>query len=103
MRLLGHYDDSYVREDGRWRFGRRAAHTDIPHRPLELPDGWDSGVPEAAGSPASGEANDLEARLRRLEDLALIRQLFVDYKIVLDKQDFAAYAALFAADGEFVA
>jgi SnoaL-like domain len=100
MRLLGHYDDRYVRQEGRWRFGRRAAHTDIPHRPLELPDGWDSGGPAAAGAPAAG---DLEARLRRLEDLAQIRQLFVDYKIVLDKQDFAAYAALFAADGEFVA
>jgi ketosteroid isomerase-like protein len=100
MRLLGHYDDRYVREDGRWRFGRRAAHTDIPHRPLELPDGWDSAVPAAAGTAA---VDDLEARLRRLEDLAQIRQLFVDYKIVLDKQDFAAYAALFTADGEFVA
>jgi ketosteroid isomerase-like protein len=105
MRLLGHYDDTYVRENGRWRFGRRAAHTDIPHRRLELPAGWDSGGSTAAGAPftASGLAGDLEARLRRLEDLAQIRQLFVDYKIVLDKQDFAAYAALFAADGEFVA
>ena len=108
MRLLGHYDDGYLREGGRWRFGRRAAHTDIPHRPLELPHGWDSGVPAAgaaaAGTPAAASAaGDLEARLRRLEDLAQIRQLFVDYKIVLDRQDFAAYAALFAADGEFVA
>jgi ketosteroid isomerase-like protein len=105
MRLLGHYDDTFVREDGQWRFGRRAARTDIPHRPLTLPDGWDSAVPATAGT-ATGSAaagGDLEARLRRLEDLARIRQLFVDYKIVLDKQDFAAYAALFAADGEFVA
>src|SRR5437016_7460449 len=29
--------------------------------------------------------------------------MFVEYKRVLDKQDFAAYAALFAADGEFIA
>jgi len=38
-----------------------------------------------------------------LEDLEQIRQLFVEYKTVLDKQDFAAYGALFAADGEFIA
>jgi hypothetical protein len=37
MRLLGHYDDSYVRERGRWRYQRRIAHTDIPYRELELP------------------------------------------------------------------
>ncbi len=54
----------------------------------------------SAGAPAAGDA---EARLRRLEDLEQIRQLFVDYKMVLDKQDFAAYGALFAADGEFIA
>jgi hypothetical protein len=38
-----------------------------------------------------------------LEDLEQIRQLFVEYKTVLDQQDFAAYGALFAADGEFIA
>jgi uncharacterized protein (TIGR02246 family) len=27
---LGHYDDTFVREDGRWRFLRRQAFTDIP-------------------------------------------------------------------------
>jgi hypothetical protein len=26
---LGHYDDELAREDGRWRFARRAAPTDI--------------------------------------------------------------------------
>jgi SnoaL-like domain len=26
---LGHYEDELVREDGQWRFGRRAAPTDI--------------------------------------------------------------------------
>src|SRR5947208_2255258 len=39
MRLLGHYDDVYVREHGRWRYQRRIAHTDIPDRPLDLPPG----------------------------------------------------------------
>lgn len=42
----------------------------------------------------------LEARLQRLEDLAAIHQLFVDYGVYLDAGDFGAYAALFAADGE---
>lgn len=43
---------------------------------------------------------DLEARLRRLEDLSAIHQLFVDYGHHLDAGDFAAYADLFAEDGE---
>jgi ketosteroid isomerase-like protein len=99
MRLLGHYDDSYVREHGRWRYQRRVAHTDIPHRPLDLPPAWADG----AASGSSATAGSAEDRLRRLEDLEQIRQLFVEYKRVLDQQDFAAYGALFAADGEFIA
>jgi ketosteroid isomerase-like protein len=105
MQLLGHYEDTYVRERGRWRYQRRIAHTDIPHRELDVPAGWSSagttaGAPDEAPVPVEG---DVEARLRRLEDLEQIRQLFVDYKIVLDKQDFSAYAALFAEEGEFIA
>jgi ketosteroid isomerase-like protein len=99
MRLLGHYDDVYVREHGRWRYQRRIAHTDIPHRPLDLPAAWADGAASGSGA-AAGSAQD---RLRRLEDLEQIRQLFVEYSRVLDKQDFAAYGALFAADGEFIA
>ncbi len=103
MRLLGHYDDVYVRERGRWRYQRRIAHTDIPHRELELPaDSADGVAPSGAGRGAQA-GSDAEARLRRLEDLEQIRQLFVEYKMVLDKQDFAAYGALFAAEGEFIA
>jgi ketosteroid isomerase-like protein len=101
MRLLGHYQDSYVRERGRWRYQRRIAHTDIPHRELNVPNS-----PATASPTADGEAvaqGTAETRLRRLEDLEQIRQLFVEYKMVLDKQDFAAYGALFAADGEFIA
>jgi len=41
-----------------------------------------------------------EARLRRLEDLDAIRQLFVDYGHYLDFGDFAGYASLFADEGE---
>lgn len=42
----------------------------------------------------------LEARLRRLEDLEAIRQLFVDYGHYLDCGDFDSYGKLFADDGE---
>jgi uncharacterized protein (TIGR02246 family) len=45
---------------------------------------------------------DLETRLRRLEDLDEIRQLFIDYGQLLDRGDFAAYAQLFAEDGELM-
>lgn len=44
----------------------------------------------------------IEARLRRAEDLLEIQQLFVDYGHHLDCGDFAAYAALFAEDGEIM-
>ncbi len=27
----GHYDDTLIREDGRWKFLRRVAVSDIPH------------------------------------------------------------------------
>lgn len=42
----------------------------------------------------------VEARLQRLEDLAEINQLFIDYGVYLDAGEFASYASLFAADGE---
>jgi uncharacterized protein (TIGR02246 family) len=46
---------------------------------------------------------DLEARVQRLEDLAEIRRLLLEYRRHLDGKDFRAYASLFAADGEFIA
>jgi ketosteroid isomerase-like protein len=107
LRLLGHYEDTYVREGGRWRFQRRIAHTDIPYRDLDVPAEWvaERATLRAAGQPATARAadDDTSARLRRLEDLEQIRQLFIDYKHVLDAKDFGAYASLFAEDGEFVA
>ena len=46
------------------------------------------------------ESLSVEQRLRHLEDRDEIHQLFVDYGQHLDAGDFAAYAELFAADGE---
>ena len=46
------------------------------------------------------EDQALAERLRRLEDLEEIRQLFVDYGHHLDHGEFAEYAALFADEGE---
>lgn len=105
MRLLGHYDDTYVRENGRWRFQRRIAHTDIPYRELDVPADWNAAL-AATSAPVDGggSADDgADLRLRRLEALEEIHQLFVEYKTVLDQKDFGAYAALFAENGEFVA
>lgn len=45
-------------------------------------------------------AGTIEERLRRLEDLQAIHQLFVDYGEHLDTGNFDAYAELFADDGE---
>ena len=50
----------------------------------------------------AGLPGDVEGRLRRLEDLIEIQQLFVDYGHYLDRGDFAAYAGLFAENGEFL-
>lgn len=47
-------------------------------------------------------ADELVARLRRLEDLEAIRQVFVDYGHHLDRGDLDAYAGLFAEDGELL-
>lgn len=44
--------------------------------------------------------DSIEVRLRHLEDLQAITQLFVDYGEHLDAGDFHAYAELFAEDGE---
>jgi len=45
---------------------------------------------------------ELRARLRRLEDLEEIRQLFVDYGRHLDRGDLDAYVELFTDDGELL-
>src|SRR5215472_16241368 len=107
LQLLGHYEDTYIREDGDWKFQRRVAYTDIPYRELDVPAEWAAAraALRAADEPAIAgtTGDDTGARLRRLEDVVQIQQLFMDYKRVLDGKDFSAYAALFADDGEFVA
>ena len=47
-----------------------------------------------------GRLGKMERSLGRLADLEAIRQLFVDYGHHLDRGDVAAYADLFATDGE---
>ena len=45
-------------------------------------------------------SDDLDARVRRLEDILEIQQLFIDYGRHLDAHDFDAYSSLYAEDGE---
>jgi 3-phenylpropionate/cinnamic acid dioxygenase small subunit len=47
-------------------------------------------------------SDEMAARVRRLEDLLEIQQLFVDYGRHLDAGAFREYAALFADDGEIL-
>jgi 3-phenylpropionate/cinnamic acid dioxygenase small subunit len=53
-------------------------------------------APGTAPSPAG-----VEARIRLLEDEQAIERLLIAYGRTLDARDFAAYAALFAAEGEW--
>lgn len=45
-------------------------------------------------------SENLDARLRRLEDIFAIQQLFIDYGLALDTGDFSTYAQVFADNGE---
>jgi uncharacterized protein (TIGR02246 family) len=44
----------------------------------------------------------IDSRIQRLEDIEEIRRVLTDYGRFLDARDFAAYARLFARDGEWV-
>jgi uncharacterized protein (TIGR02246 family) len=44
----------------------------------------------------------VEQRLQRAEDEIAIERLLIDYAATLDARDYAAYAALFTPDGEWV-
>ena len=56
----------------------------------------------AAQTPAASGSDSVAARLRALEDREEIRLLLLDYGRHLDSRDLKAYAALFAADGEWI-
>lgn len=58
-----------------------------------------AGSAQAATPAATQPAASIEARLQRAEDEAAIERLLLEYGRTLDARDFAAYAALFAADG----
>jgi len=54
----------------------------------------------AFARPADGAG--MEQQLRHAEDELAIRRLLIDYAWTQDARDFAAYAALFARDGEWI-
>jgi uncharacterized protein (TIGR02246 family) len=57
-------------------------------------------VPAIAASAGCGETC-IQARVQRMEDERAIERLLIEYGRTLDNRDFAAWAALFAEDGEW--
>jgi uncharacterized protein (TIGR02246 family) len=55
-----------------------------------------------AAANAAGQTSSVESRLRVLEDKEQIAQVLIDYGRHLDSRNLAAYAGLFAEDGEWV-
>src|SRR5687767_8672666 len=53
-------------------------------------------------APVAAQSPSVETRLKQLEDKEQIAQVLIDYGRHLDSRDLAAYAALFATDGEWV-
>ena len=54
-----------------------------------------------ATAAATAGPSTLEASTQRIEDERAITRLLIEYGHALDNRDFAAYAALFATDGEW--
>lgn len=52
-------------------------------------------------SPLAQAADSLEARVQRMDDERAIERVLIEYGRTLDNRDFAAYAALFAENGEW--
>lgn len=91
--LAGRYLDEFVRQDGTWKIARRTTWGQIPYRDP-------TALPAAGGGPAAAPAAlTSEQRLRRAEDTLAIQRIIVDYADRIDRQDFDAYADLFAEDG----
>ena len=59
-----------------------------------------SGIAVVTPALAAASAS-VEARVRRMEDTDAIGRLLLEYGRTLDARDFAAYAALFAPEGEW--
>jgi len=57
-------------------------------------------LPMTAG--AAPKKPSIEQRLQRMEDESAIRRILAEYGAYLDASDFAAYAGLFAKDGEWI-
>jgi hypothetical protein len=68
---------------------------------LLLLSGIVTGTPAMAAGPSSQAPTSMEARLRRMEDTEAIGRVLLEYGRTLDARDFAAYAALFAPEGEW--
>jgi uncharacterized protein (TIGR02246 family) len=56
----------------------------------------------AAASALAAAPGSIEARLQRMEDEQAIARVLLEYGRTLDARDFAAYSALFAADGQWI-
>src|SRR5262245_24810766 len=59
-------------------------------------------VSSALSSAVAAQTTGVEARLKQLEDKEQIAQVLIDYGRHLDSRNLAAYAGLFAEDGEWV-
>ncbi len=92
--LAGRYVDEFVRRDGVWKIARRTTWGEIPYRDPNVPPAPGAGPP---APPVS--LGELQARLRRAEDILAIQRVITDYSKFIDARDFDSYAALFARDG----
>lgn len=84
----GRYVDQLVRENGQWKIARHDISRIFGRSPM-MP------APDT-------RLDQLTRRVQRLEDVDAIWRLFMTYKQHLDQRDFAAYAALFTDDAEWI-
>lgn len=84
----GRYTDDLVREAGVWKIARHDISRIMGRSPMD--------------PPPRTRLDDIEDRVRRIEDRESIWRLFMTYKAHLDQRDFAAYASLFTDDAEWI-